>query len=182
MMRDLSMHVLDIAQNSIHAKAKLVTITFLMDGHGWLTLTVQDDGTGMSPELFQKVSDPFTTTRTTRKVGLGIPMLLQSAEASGGRLALQSEPGKGTSLTVTFHLQHIDCPPMGNMCDTLLSLVILNPDQPEFLFTAFSPNQEASFDTRPLREAMGGLPLNGPDMIAWMKDAIEEEFKPILEG
>ena len=181
-MRDLSMHVLDIAQNSIQAEAKQVSIDFLVDERRWLTLTVEDDGTGMPSELFQKVMNPFTTTRTTRRVGLGIPLLLQSAESSGGQLTMRSEPGEGTILTATFDLNHIDCPPMGNMCDSLLSLVVLNPDKPEFVFTATAPGKEASFDTRVLREAMAGLPLNGSDIIAWMRETIEEEFKPILEG
>ncbi len=181
-MRDLSLHVLDIAQNSIKAEATLVQITFAIDAAGWLKLTIADDGCGMTPEFVQKVTDPFTTTRTTRRVGLGIPMLQQSAEVTGGTLTIESQVGMGTTLTATFDLRNIDCPPMGEMCDTLLTLVVLNPDTPEFVFEATAPALEASFDTRVLREAMGGLPLNEPDIVEWMKASITEEFKPILEG
>ena len=180
-MRDLSMHVLDIAQNSIKADAMLVSIGFEISEDHWLTITITDDGCGMSPEFLQKVTDPFTTTRTTRRVGLGIPMLAQSAELSGGALKLQSEVGVGTTLIASFDLKHIDCLPMGEMCDTLLTLVMLNPDKPDFVFEAAAPGLSALFDTRQVREAVEGIPLNEPDIIAWIQASIEEEFKPILE-
>ncbi len=182
MMRDLSMHVLDIAQNSIKAGAGLLAITFGIDDSQRLTLTVQDDGCGMPPELLAKVTDPFTTTRTTRKVGLGIPMFKQSAEMSGGAFQIQSEVGKGTTLWATFDLRNIDCLPMGGMCDTLFTLVLLNPDKPDFLFEATSQALEASFDTRQLRQTLAGVPLNEPDVAQWIRESINEEFKPILEG
>jgi anti-sigma regulatory factor (Ser/Thr protein kinase) len=180
-MRDLSMHVLDIVQNSIKANAELITVTFTRDENNVLTFTVEDDGCGMSAEFLAKVTDPFTTTRTTRKVGLGIPMLKQSSEMAGGTFHLESEVGKGTTISASFDLKNIDCIPMGEMCDSLLTLVILNPDRPEFVFKATSPTSEAYFDTRMVREAVGGISLNESDISAWMKESIDEEFKPILE-
>lgn len=180
-MRDLSMHVLDIAQNSIKAGAKLVTVRFERDGSNRLTFSVRDDGCGMSPEFLSRVTDPFTTTRTTRKVGLGIPMLKQSAEMCGGDFGIESEVGKGTFIHASFDLKNIDCIPMGDICDSLLTLVVLNPDKPEFLFEAKGPESEAEFDTRQLRQVLGGVALNEPDVVTWMKGSIEEEFKPILE-
>ncbi|MBE5778637.1 MAG: sensor histidine kinase [Clostridiales bacterium] len=180
-MRDLSMHVLDIVQNSIKANATLITVSFTRDENDIFTFTVEDDGCGMSPEFLAKVTDPFTTTRTTRKVGLGIPMLKQSSEMAGGTFSLQSELGKGTIISASFDLKNIDCIPMGEMCDSLLTLVILNPDRPEFVFKASSPTMEAFFDTRMVREAVGGISLNESDISAWMKESIDEEFKPILE-
>jgi len=180
-MRDLSMHVLDIAQNSIKAKAKLVTVSFVRDENGRLTFSVADDGCGMAPDFLARVTDPFTTSRTTRKVGLGIPMLKQSAEMCGGEFGIESEVGAGTTIHATFDTRNIDCIPMGDICDSLLTLVMLNPDEPEFLFQASAPDAEACFDTRQLREVLGGVPLNEPDIVAWMKESIDEEFKPILE-
>ena len=180
-MRDLSMHVLDIVQNSIKAEASLISVAFDLDENGVLTFTVKDDGRGMSPEFLKKVTDPFTTTRTTRKVGLGIPMLQQSAEMTGGKLSLTSQLGKGTVISATLHLHSIDCIPMGDICDSLLTLILLNPDRPEFVYRAQSPDQSASFDTREVRAALGGVPLNEPDVINWIKESITEEFKPILE-
>lgn len=175
------MHVLDIAQNSVKANAKIVSISLTVDERNWLTAVFEDDGCGMSPELLSRVTDPFTTTRTTRKVGLGIPLLKENAELTGGSVAIWSEPGKGTRLTATFNRNHIDCPPMGKICDTLLTLVLLNPETPEFVFTAGANGQQASFDTRTVKQALGGLPLNTPEIADWIRDAINEEFKPILE-
>lgn len=175
------MHVLDIAQNSIQAGAGQVSVSLDIDQDRRLTLRVKDDGRGMEPDFLARVTDPFTTTRTTRKVGLGIPMLKQSAELCGGTFAISSQPGRGTELRATFPLEHIDCLPMGAMCDTLLALVLLNPREPEFLFEASAPDKTASFDTRQVRKAVGGLPLNEPELAGWIKEAIEEEFKPILE-
>ena len=180
-MRDLSMHVLDIAQNSVKANASKVTIRLAIDVRQWLRLEVIDDGDGMSPELLAKVADPFTTTRTTRKVGLGIPLLKENAERTGGAVQIISELGKGTTLTATFDLGNIDCPPMGSMCDTLLTLVVLNPQIPDFVFEACSPGQEANFDTRTIRQTLGDIALNEPDVIDWMRASLNEEFKPILE-
>jgi hypothetical protein len=180
-MRDLSMHVLDIAQNSVKANAGTVFISFAQDAAGKLTLTVRDDGDGMAPELLSRVTDPFVTTRTTRRVGLGIPLIQVNAEATGGGVTIESEPGKGTALTATFYRGHIDCPPMGAMCDTLLSLVLLNPDRPDFVFEASFPGRTADFDTRTVREALRGAPLNNPEVADWIRQAIDEAFKPILE-
>jgi len=180
-MRDLSMHVLDIAQNSVKANAKTVFISFAEDGRGRLTIVFRDDGEGMAPELLARVADPFTTTRTTRRVGLGIPLLKENAEATGGGVKIASLPGKGTTLTATFHRDHIDCPPMGAMCDTLLTLVLLNPDGPDFVFTARVKGRKADFDTRTVRKALDGVPLNAPEVAEWMRDTLTEEFKPILE-
>ena len=180
-MRDLSMHVLDIVQNSIKAGAKLIVVSFVRNAEGILTFTVKDDGCGMSPEFLARVTDPFTTTRTTRRVGLGIPMLKQSAEAAGGAFSLESELGKGTVISASFDLRNIDCIPMGELCDSLFTLVLLNPDTPEFVFTAQSPEAEAEFDTRIVRQALGGISLNEPDVSAWIKESIDEELKPILE-
>ncbi|MCE5344330.1 MAG: ATP-binding protein [Eubacteriales bacterium] len=180
-MRDLSMHVLDIAQNSVKAHAKTVSISFTVDERDRLTIVFTDDGDGMAPQLLAHVTDPFTTTRTTRKVGLGIPLLLENAERTGGGVTIQSALGAGTTLTAVFDLRHIDCPSMGNMCDTLLTLVLLNPQTPAFVFTARGRGLEADFDTREVQRALDGVPLNNPDVIQWMRDAIEEEFKPILE-
>lgn len=180
-MRDLSMHVLDIVQNSIKAQAKLIKVDFAIEESGWLTFSVTDDGCGMTPEFLARVQDPFTTTRTTRKVGLGIPLLKENAEATGGSIVVHSTVGKGTELQATFDLRHIDCPPMGAMCDTLYTLVLLNPEKPEFAFTASKGDLEASLDTRAVRQAVSGLPLNQPDIAAWIQESINEEFKPILE-
>ena len=175
------MHVLDIVQNSIKAGATLVTVAFTVDENRVLTFSVRDDGCGMTPEFLARVTDPFTTTRTTRRVGLGIPMLKQSAEMAGGTFGIESEVGKGTCIHASFDLTNIDCIPMGDICDSLITLIVLNPETPDFVFQASAPGREALFDTRQVREALGGVSLAEPEVAAWMKESIDEEFKPILE-
>lgn len=180
-MRDLSMHVLDIVQNSIKAGAALVTVAFTVDENRVLTFSVRDNGCGMAPDFLARVTDPFTTTRTTRRVGLGIPMLKQSAEMAGGTFGIESEVGKGTCIHASFDLTNIDCIPMGDICDSLITLIVLNPETPDFVFQASAPGREALFDTRQVREALGGVSLAEPEVVAWIKESIDEEFKPILE-
>ena len=182
-MRDLSLHLLDLAQNSITAGASLVTIRLFLDKDGMLTMELEDNGKGMSPELLARVTSPFATTRTTRKVGLGIPMMKENAERAGGTFRLESEEGKGTILTCTMDTGNIDCLPMGDLSGTLLSLMLTNPLFPDFLFEGKSPKGEGSFDTREARNALGSeIPFNEPSVAAWLKEALDEEINSIFGG
>lgn len=181
-MRDISLHMLDLVQNSISAGASLVTIRFELDQEGWLTFTLEDDGRGMPPEFLREVASPFTTTRTTRKVGLGIPMLTANCRLTGGDVTINSKVGEGTVLKGTFDTKSIDCLPVGDLAGTMLSLVITNPEKPDFCLEVQAPQGEASFDTRLIREALGGLPLNEPEIVDWMQASLEEEIQPIFGG
>ena len=182
-MRDLSLHLLDLAQNSITAGASLVTVRLTLGEDGWLTMVLGDDGKGMSPELLARVTSPFATTRTTRKVGLGIPMMKENAEKTGGTLMLKSEVGRGTEMTVTMDTKNIDCLPLGDLSGTLLSLILTNPLHPDFLFEGQSPRGQCSFDTREVRGALGSdIPLNEPEVAAWLQEALKEEIDPIFGG
>ncbi len=182
-MRDLSLHLLDLAQNSITAGASLVTIRLTLGEDGMLTMELTDNGKGMSPELLSRVTSPFATTRTTRKVGLGIPMMKENAEKAGGTFRLESEEGKGTTLTATLDTGNIDCLPMGDLSGTLLSLMLTNPLFPDFLFEGKSPKGEGSFDTREVRQALGSdIPFNEPSVAAWLKEALDEEINSIFGG
>lgn len=181
-MRDLSLHLLDLTQNSVTAGASLVEILLTLTEDGWLTLVIRDNGKGMSPELLARVTSPFATTRTTRKVGLGIPMMQENAEKTGGRLCIRSAEGKGTELTVTLDTKNIDCLPLGDLPGTLLSLILMHPDRPDFHFHGRSTQGECDVDTREIRQAAGELPLNEPAIAAWLKEAIHEEINPIFGG
>ena len=182
-MRDLSLHLLDLAQNSITAGASLVTIRLTLGEDRMLTMELSDDGKGMSPELLARVTSPFATTRTTRKVGLGIPMMKENAEKAGGTFSLESEEGKGTTLTCSMDTGHIDCLPLGDLSGTLLSLMLTNPLFPDFLFEGRSPKGEGSFDTREVRQALGSdIPFNEPSVAAWLKEALDEEINSIFGG
>ena len=181
-MRDLSLHILDLAQNSVRANAALVEIMVSVDESRLITITIRDDGSGMSDELKERVTSPFATTRTTRKVGLGIPMMLENAQRAGGDLTIDSQVGRGTSLTVTYDTRNIDSLPLGDLAGTMLSLILANPDRPDFLFEGKSPAGEADFDTRQVRQVLGGVSLAEPAVVAWMKEALEETINPIFGG
>ena len=181
-MRDLSLHILDLMQNSIRAQAKTVSLSVSLDEEGMLTLAIEDDGTGMSEELLSRVMSPFATTRTTRKVGLGIPMMAENCRLAGGDLSIESTLGKGTKLTATLDTRSIDCLPLGDLPGTVVTLVTMNPDKPEFILRCRSPKGEMKFDTRQIRQALQGVPLNEPEIAAWMQESLREEIEPIFGG
>ena len=181
-MRDLSLHILDLAENSVRAEATLVTIGVRVDENRLITLTIADDGCGMSEELLQRVLSPFGTTRTTRKVGLGIPLMAQNARLTGGDVAIRTKEGEGTVLTATLHGDSIDCLPLGDLAGTVASLVAVHPDGPDFRLECSSPKGEMHFDSREVREALGGVGLNEPEVVTWMLESIREELEPIFGG
>ena len=181
-MRDLSLHILDLMQNSIRAQATVVSLSVLLNEKGILSIIIEDDGTGMSEELLSRVMSPFATTRTTRKVGLGIPMMAENCRLAGGDLRLESTLGKGTKLTATLDTSSIDCLPLGDLPGTVTTLVTMNPDRPEFTLHCASPKGEMQFDTREIREALQGVPLNEPEIAAWMQESLREEIEPIFGG
>ena len=181
-MRDLSLHILDLAQNSVTADAKHVDISVILGADGWLEMTIRDDGKGMSPELLARVTSPFGTTRTTRKVGLGIPLMMQNARLTGGDVILESRVGEGTVLTVSLNTASIDCLPLGDLAGTMVTLIGANPEKPEFSLTCRSPQGEMSFSTVQVREILQGVRLNEPEVSAWMLSSMREEIQPIFGG
>ncbi len=173
-MKELSLHILDIAQNSISAGARALDLT-LAEENGWLTITVADDGRGMSPEFLATVTDPFTTTRTTRKVGLGLPLLRLAAEQTGGQMKVDSRLGEGTTVTAAFDTASIDCPPLGDMPGTVSLLVQGAPEGLEITYTRSTPKGGFRFDTRQVREILGpDVPLSSPDVAMWVRDFLAE--------
>jgi len=129
-MEDLSLHILDIAQNSIEAGAGVIEIDITEDlGEDRLVIEVRDNGRGMDPETLAKATDPFFTTRNTRRVGLGLPLLAAAARAAGGSLKVESSPGKGTYIRATFQHTHVDRAPMGDIETTLMALISAQPDR-----------------------------------------------------
>ncbi len=181
-MRDLSLHILDLMQNSIRAQAKAVSLSVLLNEKGMLTVVIEDDGCGMSEDLLARVTSPFATTRTTRKVGLGIPMMAENCRLAGGDLSIESTLGKGTKLTATLDTHSIDCLPLGDLPGTVVTLVTMNPEKPEFILHCRSPKGEMEFDTAQIREALQGVPLNEPEIAAWMQESLREEIEPIFGG
>ena len=147
-MLELAQHILDIAENSIRAGAKLIAISITEDSkNDLLIIEIKDDGCGMKENEIKKVLDPFYTTKTVRRVGLGLPLLTNAAETAGGKLQLKSAPGKGTKVIATFQLSHIDRQPMGNINSTLISLVATNSDV-DFFYNHRHNDRQFEFDTR----------------------------------
>ena len=173
------MHLLDVAQNALKAGAKLVEITVAADtAADTLHIRIKDDGCGMSPQQLQAVTDPFFTTRTTRKVGLGVPLFKMAAELSGGGLTIDSQQGRGTAVDAAFGLTHIDRMPLGDLKGTLLLLVRTNP-QVDFLYLERLDSACMELDTRQLREILGEVPLDQPDVLDWI-GAYYDENSPFV--
>lgn len=172
-MRELSLHLLDIAENSIAAGAKTIRIFIGEDSTlDRLQMSVEDDGLGMSAEMVARVTDPFITTRTTRKVGLGIPLLKFAAESCNGRFEIDSEEGEGTKLFVEFQRSHIDRMPMGDLVSTILQLVISHQEI-HWIFEYMFDGKLAVFDDAQVKEELGDVPMTEPDILSFLKEMIK---------
>ena len=179
-MKELSLNILDIAENSVAAGAKLTRITILEDSET-VKVTVSDDGKGMTKDILESVTNPFCTTRTTRKVGLGIPLFKMQAEMTGGHIEITSRhkdefpDTHGTETSALFYKNHIDMTPLGDIIATVVTLIQGNPDI-DFLFSHVSPEREVTLDTRELKEVLGDVPLSTPEVIVWITDNLKEQY------
>jgi len=178
-MLELSMHILDIVQNALAAGASRVEIRVREDlGKDLLTLEVEDNGRGMSAELARKVTDPFYTSRTTREVGLGLPLLKLAAERCGGRLEVLSQEGKGTVISATFELDHFDRAPLGDMGETMAVLIGANPGV-DFVYDHRVDGQGYRLSTREMREVLGTASLDDPRVHDFIRLDVQEGLKKI---
>lgn len=179
-MKDLSLYILDITMNSVRAGAKHIDV-LLNEENGVLTLTVKDDGCGMDKEQVERLSDPFFTTRKTRKVGLGIPFLRMLAEMTGGGVDIASKPesegeGHGTTVTAVFHTDHIDFIPLGDICETVITLVQGSPET-DFLFEHKTRDRTVRLDTAEMRGILGeDVPLNSYEVLAFIKEYLNDQY------
>ena len=170
------MHIMDILQNSTRAGASEVTLEVLEDAAAdTLTIRFIDNGCGMDAETVQKVINPFFTTRTTRKVGLGLPLLKQNTEQTGGSLDIQSEKGKGTTVTAVFGRSHLDRPPMGDLAGTIVLTASAYPDI-RFIFHYHNGETDYVFDTVEVNEALDGISIQEPEVIQYLKEMIQENI------
>lgn len=178
-MRDIAMHILDIAGNSVRAGASLIEVSVVENAdEDTLVLTIKDDGCGMDTETMAKAMDPFFTSRLTRKVGLGIPLLQQNAQQTGGNVVIESQLGKGTLLTATFTRSHIDRPPMGDLPGSLSLMVSGNPAV-DFRFVHRINEHEYVFDSRVVKSVLDGVEITQPSVIKFLKEMIKENLLEI---
>jgi len=181
-VREIALHVLDIVENSVAAGATRVDITVCeSSSDDTITIVVQDNGKGMNQDLLACVSDPFVTTRTTRRVGLGIPLLKAAAEACNGYLRIDSTPGKGTRLEVQFQRSHIDRMPLGDLAGTVLTLLIAFP-QVRWVFRHVVDGREFCFDSEPIVKELDGVPLTEPAILSFVKQLLHEGIARVRQG
>jgi len=180
-MNDLSLHIIDIIQNSLTAGASVIKLTVNEDITGdLLTIEIEDNGKGMTAQQVMSLEEPFFTSRTTRRVGMGIPLFKQSAVQSSGDLKVFSELGLGTKVTATFRYSHIDRPPLGDLANSFILMVSANP-QKEFYLKYIYNGSEYIFDTVEVKEILDGLPLNNPSVIKMLNGMVDENIKDIKE-
>ncbi len=180
-MRELSLHILDIAQNSIKADAECLRIVVIEDIEAdKLTIKIKDDGTGMDSDTVKKVIDPFYTTRTTRKVGLGIPLFKTSAEACDGFFEPPPQSGVGTEITAVFRHSHIDRVPLGNMPETIVT-IINACDKMDLVYTHTYNQQSFTLNTKEIKKLLDGVSINNIDVITWLREYITEGLNEIVK-
>ena len=171
-MKELSLNILDITENSVSAKAENISVAVRENtDEGTMIIEIADDGCGMSEEFLKNVLDPFTTTRKTRKVGLGLPLFKLAAEQAGGGLMITSKVGVGTTVRAEFQIDNIDRAPLGDMADTVATLIHGHPDM-HFRFIFEKDGDGFEVDTLELREQLGDVPLNIPEVLCWIKDFV----------
>lgn len=178
-MREISLHILDIAENSINAGASTIHIGIIENiKNNKLIIEILDDGRGMDAETVRKITDPFITSRTTRKVGLGIPFLKAAAEACQGLFEIKSLPGQGTQVYVSFQHNHIDRMPLGDIKNTFLSLIVGYPNT-RWVFHYRFNERAFELDTEPIKEILGDVPFSDPAVISYLKREIAEGISNI---
>lgn len=168
-VEELSLHILDIAENALRAAATRIDILITEDtGQDLFTIEIADNGRGMASELAASATDPFVTTRKERRVGLGLPLLEQAAKATGGSLTIESKLDQGTCVTATFRHSHLDRQPLGDIAETLVAILLANPDV-RLVYTHRKDDREIVFDADDVRSALGSTPISAPDVIAVLR-------------
>ena len=180
-MKELSLNILDITENSVKAKATLVEIS-IIESTELLSISVRDNGTGMTEEILNQVRNPFYTTRTTRRVGMGIPLLQFAAEQTGGKVMISSRhivehpANHGTEITAHFYKNHIDFTPLGDVISSIVTLIQGHPNV-DFVFNHVSDNKTVELDTRQLREVLEGVPLDTFEVLLWIRENLAEQYE-----
>lgn len=181
-MHELSLHILDLIENSTGAGADTVTLTIEESSlRDELKICIVDNGRGMDAAILANVLDPFVTTRTTRKIGLGLPLVEMTTRMCDGALNIQSTPGVGTVVEATWRLSHLDRPPLGNMAATLKILLVANPAI-HFTYIHRVDGRAFTLDSQEICAALDGLPLTQPEVLAWLDGYLKENLSILYGG
>jgi len=176
------LHILDLVQNSIEAEASKVVLNITEDFTAdILLIQVVDNGRGMDELTRRKVVDPFYTTRQTRRIGLGLPLIAMTAEQCGGYLKIASEPGQGTMVEACYRHKHIDRPPLGNIADTVKTVIVANPDL-DFEYCHTVNDGRFRMTTREITAILGDIPLSNPDVLVWLDQYLKEQLANLYGG
>lgn len=182
MMPEISLNILDVTENSVRAGASLIGIEVnANNADDTLLVRITDDGCGMTEEQVAHVTDPFFTTRTTRRVGLGVPFFQLSAEQSGGSFTIDSKEGEGTTVTATYGLSNIDRMPLGDLSGTVKQLILMHEDF-DFLFQFIVDDRNFTLDTRELRGILGDVSFQEPEIAAYIGEYLKENMDEVLQG
>ncbi len=175
-MRELSLHILDLAQNCVAAAAKNIHLTVNEDEQGFFVITVADDGRGMSEELVRQVRDPFVTSRKTRKVGMGIPFMDMVAQQCGGHVDIKSSLGQGTEIKAYFEKDNIDRPPLGDLASSIKVLLVGAPEI-DVVLDYIRPPRSLHFATKAVREILGPTAdFTNPAVYQWVEEYLRQEI------
>jgi anti-sigma regulatory factor (Ser/Thr protein kinase) len=181
-MRELALHILDLVQNSIEADASRVLLEVIENYTAdTMTIRVTDNGRGMDEETKHRVLDPFVTTRKTRRVGLGLPLIDMSTQRCDGYLAIDSKPGQGTVVEAVYRHSHLDRPPLGNIVETVKALMVANPEL-DFTYSHVVNDAHFSLATGEITAALGDVPLTHPEVIVWLHEYLSANLTNLYGG
>jgi len=181
-LRELALHILDIAENSISAGADKIRITVSERiNEDILEIAIEDNGKGMDSETLSMITDPFITSRTTRKVGLGIPLLKAAAEACEGTFDMQSTVGVGTTVQTALKHSHIDRMPLGDISGTMQTLIIGTPEV-NWVFEYETDTDSFIFDDKPIKDTLDGVPLSEPAVMKFIREMLDEGIQSLHES
>ncbi len=178
MMYELTLHIIDIVHNSIRANASQIEVKIIDSlKSDKIIIEIIDNGIGMDEETIQRVQDPFYTTKKEKTVGLGVPLLKQTANHCDGEFFIKSELGKGTIVHAEFKKSHIDLPPIGNLSDTFLTLLTYDDENINIILNYETDKGKFSISTSEIKNEIGDVPLSSPEVISFLKSYIKENLE-----
>ena len=182
-MRELSLHILDIIENSRRAEADLIKIIIKEKiKENLLKIVIEDNGSGITQEKLNEITDPFITSRTTRDVGLGLSLFKAAAESCAGNFKIDSKVNKGTKVKADFQYDHIDRAPIGDMTSTLSNFIAANGDQVDIVYHHYYKDENFKFDTRKIKSELDDVSIQSRQITAWIREYIEENLSEIRGG
>ncbi|MFC1890783.1 ATP-binding protein [Thermodesulfobacteriota bacterium] len=180
-MKELSLHILDVIENGISSGADLIELSIDENKEkNLLEMTITDNGNGIPEDIYHKVMDPFFTTKTTRRVGLGLSLFREASHRCEGEFNLKSQEGKGTEVFASFQLDHIDLTPMGDLAGTLITLIVGNQEV-DFLYSHKVDKKELIFDTRVIKSELDGIPVSNPEVFTYLSDFLKKSLNELRE-